>query len=58
MNITNINLHSYCNNHIFLHNFKLPNVSDFWILLAKIMYFFYYISTALMQVSTYTNSCF
>ena len=56
MNITNINLHSYCNNHIFLHNFKLPNVNDFWVLLAKILYFS--IIQVLMQVFMFTDSCF
>ena len=39
MNSTNVSSHNYCSNYIFLHNFKLPNVNDFWILLAKILYF-------------------
>ena len=45
MNSTSVNLHRCYSNHIFLHNFKLPDVSDFWVLLVKILYFFYYTST-------------
>ena len=30
MNSFTINLHSYHNNHVFLHNFALPNFGKFW----------------------------
>ena len=56
MNSTNVSSHNYCSNYIFLHNFKLPNVNDFWILLAKILYFS--IIQVLMQVFTFTYSYF
>ena len=35
--------HSYCNNHVFLHNFAQTDVSEFWIWFAKMWYFLYYI---------------
>ena len=30
MNSASINLHSYCSNYVFLHNFTWVNVGEFW----------------------------
>ena len=36
--------YGYYSNYIFLHKFAWPNASEFWVLLAKMWYFFYYTS--------------
>ena len=35
MNGASINLHEYCSNNVFLHNFAQSDVSEFWTWLAK-----------------------
>ena len=35
MNNASVNLHRYCSNIIFLHNFAWFDVSEFWAWLAK-----------------------
>ena len=31
MNNVSVNLHGYCSNHVFLHNFASPDVGEFWV---------------------------
>ena len=35
MNIASINLHGYYNKNVFLHNFTLSDMNEFWTWLAK-----------------------
>ena len=52
--------HSNCRNYIFLHKFAWPNASEFWVLLAKMWYFFYYTNTdvsALRAISLCKTLC-
>ena len=35
MNIANINLHGYCSNNTYLHNFCLSDVDSFWTKIYK-----------------------
>ena len=37
--------YGYYSNYIFLHKFAWPDASEFWVLSAKMWYFFYYTSS-------------
>ena len=40
MNNININLHGYYNSHVFSNIFSWTDVSEFWIWVTKMWYFF------------------
>lgn len=50
MNSISVNLYRYYSNYVFLHNFAWPNVNEFWALLAKIWFFFYYIDANVLTI--------
>ena len=50
MNSFSVNLHSYYNKLINLHNYTLTDISHFYMKLCKFCTFFYYIPTLMSLV--------
>ena len=43
MNSVTINLHNCHNNHVFLHNFALPNFGEFWFFCLFVFFFGFFL---------------